>query len=307
MRPLKILLVSAVALSSALVPALAQNGASARPGIGAYLYDETSGDYGVTFRVWAPNADSVHVAGTFNFWSTTSRPLFVEADGYWSVDVPFVQPGSQYQFIIRNGDETLWRNDARATLVTNSVGVSVVHDPNSFEWPATDFVTPLTNDLVIYEMHIGTFGTTPGDLAVGTIVKATERLDYLASLGISAIELMPFFEFPGDYSWGYNPSHCYAVEEAYGTPDEFKHFVSEAHARGIAVLGDVVFSHIGPSDMPLWQYDGWSQDNGGGIYFYNDERANTPWGDTRGAFRGSPRPRNRRNRAKNGQNRTRNA
>ena len=92
---------------------------------------------------------------------------------------------------------------------------------------------------------------------------------------------MPPFEFAGDISWGYNPAHMFAIESSYGGPDAFKRFIRDAHAHGIAVIVDVVYNHIGPSDLDLWRFDGWSEGDGGGIYFYNDERARTPWGMTR--------------------------
>ncbi|WWT74451.1 alpha-amylase family glycosyl hydrolase [Lautropia mirabilis] len=92
---------------------------------------------------------------------------------------------------------------------------------------------------------------------------------------------MPIAEFAGDYSWGYNPAHIFAVESAYGGPDGFKQLVREAHKRGIAVILDVVYNHFGPSDLDLWQFDGWQENDKGGIYFYNDHRSKTPWGDTR--------------------------
>ena len=84
---------------------------------------------------------------------------------------------------------------------------------------------------------------------------------------------MPPFEFAGDISWGYNPAHLFAIESAYGGPDAFKAFIRDAHARGIAVIVDVVYNHLGPSDLDLWRFDGWSEGDGGGIYFYNDDRA----------------------------------
>jgi len=93
--------------------------------------------------------------------------------------------------------------------------------------------------------------------------------------------LMPCAEFAGDYSWGYNPAHVFAVEQAYGGPLALKRFVKAAHERGIAVIQDVVYNHFGPSDLPTWQFDGWSENGKGGIYFYNDWRSTTPWGDTR--------------------------
>ncbi|MGY8753179.1 MAG: alpha-amylase family glycosyl hydrolase, partial [Phycisphaerales bacterium] len=127
-----------------------------------------------------------------------------------------------------------------------------------------------------YELHLGTFA--------GGLVQAISKLDYLAELGVNAIELMPIWEFAGGSSWGYNAAHPFAIESTYGTPDELKWFVDEAHARGISVLLDVLYNHWGPSDMSLWQYDGWSENGLGGIYFYNDWRSVTPWGNTRPDF-----------------------
>ena len=120
---------------------------------------------------------------------------------------------------------------------------------------------------------------TEGD--AGDLGGLAGKLGYLAELGINAIELMPVTEFAGDYSWGYNPSNPFAVESSYGGADALKAFVRESHRHGIAVILDVVFNHFGPSDLALWQFDGWSENGKGGIYFYNDERSATPWGDTR--------------------------
>ena len=116
---------------------------------------------------------------------------------------------------------------------------------------------------------------------MGTFDSARRRLRYLEHLGVSAVQVMPPFEFAGDISWGYNPAHLFAIESAYGGPDAFKAFVREAHARGIAVIVDVVYNHLGPSDLDLWRFDGWAEGDGGGIYFYNDIRGVTPWGATR--------------------------
>ena len=88
-------------------------------------------------------------------------------------------------------------------------------------------------------------------------------------------------EFQGSVSWGYNPALIYAIESDYGGPKAFEEFVKAAHARGIAVILDVVYNHFGPGDLDLWQFDGWGDNGKGGIYFYNDWRSNTPWGDTR--------------------------
>ena len=138
---------------------------------------------------------------------------------------------------------------------------------------------PTWDELVIYEMHIGTFGASADRR--GTFDSARRRLRYLEHLGVSAVQVMPPFEFAGDISWGYNPAHLFAIESSYGGPDAFKEFIREAHSRGIAVIVDVVYNHLGPSDLDLWRFDGWAEGDGGGIYFYNDERGVTLWGATR--------------------------
>ncbi|MEM8713438.1 MAG: alpha-amylase family glycosyl hydrolase, partial [Planctomycetota bacterium] len=142
------------------------------------------------------------------------------------------------------------------------------------------FQQPAWNDIVLYELHIGTFNDSPGG-APGSFSTATARLDLLADLGVNMIELMPVAEFAGDYSWGYNPAHLFAPESAYGSVDELKALVQAAHDRGIGVMLDVLYNHFGPSDIPHWQFDGTFPGRSGGNYFYDDFRAQTPWGDTR--------------------------
>ena len=87
--------------------------------------------------------------------------------------------------------------------------------------------------------------------------------------------------FPGERSWGYNLTNPFAVEASYGGPNAFKRLIDAAHQHGIAIILDVVYNHFGPDNLDLWQYDGWSENNRGGIYFYNDHRAWTPWGENR--------------------------
>ena len=107
------------------------------------------------------------------------------------------------------------------------------------------------------------------------------KLSYLHALGVNAIELMPVKEFAGDYSWGYNPAHPFAVANAYGGREALRALIRAAHEHGIAVFIDVVYNHFGPQELALWQYDGWHENGHGGIYFYNDWRAKTPWAHTR--------------------------
>lgn len=245
-----------------------------RPGMGA-LPHET----GTAFRVWAPNAEAVFVTGDFNDWSDDA-PMTAEENGFWYADIEGVEPGAEYRFRITGSHGEFSRIDPYAREVTNSVGNGVVPNPD-YDWGDDAFVMPDWNKLVIYELHIGTFNRDGVEGEVGTFDAAMARFDHLKALGVNAIQIMPTAEFAGDLSWGYNPAHMFAVESAYGGPNAFKDFVKEAHANGFAVILDVVYNHFGPSDIDLWQFDGWSENDKGGIYFYNDGRSSTPWGDTR--------------------------
>ena len=235
---------------------------------------------GVGFRVWAPHAEAVSVVGSFNGWDETAAPLVVDGHGYWYTFVPGASAGQEYKFVLRNGDQRLERVDPYAAQVTNSVGNGVIYDQAAFDWAGDDFTAPTFNELVIYELHAGTFAATK-DGEVADLADLTGRLEHLVALGVNALQLMPVAEFAGDVSWGYNPAHIFAVESAYGGPDALKSLVKAAHAAGLAVIQDVVYNHFGPSDLNLWQFDGWSENGKGGIYFFNDWRSATPWGDTR--------------------------
>jgi 1,4-alpha-glucan branching enzyme len=247
---------------------------SVRPGIGAIPYPG-----GSTFRVWGPHAASMNVAGTFNGWSTTSNPLASEGGGWWSRDVTGAVAGQEYKYVI-NG--AIWKADPRAKGMVNSVGNGIIVD-TTYNWTA--FTMPAWNDMVIYEMHIGTYNDNPGG-SPGTWSTATAKLDHIQSLGVNAVEIMPVAEFPGDYSLGYNPVNIFAPETAYGSLSSMRNFIDQCHQRGIAVILDVVYNHLGPTDLgnSIWQFDGYSYNNlpdRGGIYFYEDDRRYTPWGDTR--------------------------
>ena len=235
---------------------------------------------GTTFRVWAPAARAVAVMGTFNDWDPAATPLQAEDGGNWAADVAAAKPGDEYKFVLQTPSGELSRNDPYARAMTNSSGNSVVFDAHDFDWGDDPFQMPAWNDLIIYELHVGTFNV-PEAGRPGTFLDVIERLDYLRDLGINCLEIMPATEFPGAYSWGYNPSNPFALDSDYGGPAAFRELVRAAHARGIAVVLDVVYNHFGPGDLALWQFDGWQENDGGGIYFYNDWRAETPWGHNR--------------------------
>jgi 1,4-alpha-glucan branching enzyme len=236
---------------------------------------------GVSFRVWAPFATSVAVTGSFNDWAETA--MEGENDGYWFVEVKGAEAGQEYRYLITNGEQKLYRNDPRALAVTTSAGNSLIVETN-FDWEDGDFAPVSFDKQVVYEMHVGTFNRSDPS-TIGTFDDVQAKLDYLADLGVTTIELMPISTMsPVREWWGYTPIYIYTVESQYGGRKQFLEFVNAAHKRGIAVVLDVVYNHLGPADLDIWQFDGWSEDGKGGIYFYNDWRSKTPWGDTRPDF-----------------------
>ena len=254
---------------------------STRPGMGSIPYSDATGT-GVTFRVWSPQAISVAVPGTFNNWNTTASFLVKEgAAQLWSADIPAARTGHEYKYLI-NG--TNWWKDPRSRKVTysgyNTSGAnSIVYDPAAFNWGGDTRPRVSATNLVIYELHVGTFNDpTPASGGSGKFANAVTRLDHLAALGINAVELLPIAEFPTDLSWGYNPADIFAVENSgYGGPDGLKTFVREAHAREICVLLDVVHNHWGSSDLELHGFDTGPANR---IYVYtNGGICCTPWGD----------------------------
>tara|TARA_R110002033_G_scaffold47786_7_gene93345 strand:- start:58154 stop:59968 length:1815 start_codon:yes stop_codon:yes gene_type:complete len=243
-------------------------------GMGAVLEDGRT-----TFRVWAPNAQKIFVIGDFNNWDKSSMPLELEENGYWSGVFATVKEGDAYKYLIHNNGKEYERNDPYAFEVTSSIGNSIVRTLN-FDWGDDNFQMPSWNELVIYELHVGTFNRKDAD-KVATFDSVIEKIPYLKELGINCIELLPVAEFSGGISWGYNPAHPFAIEQDYGGPDALARLIKSCHKNGIAVIIDVVYNHLGPSDLDLWQFDGWGENDKGGIYFYNDHRSETPWGETR--------------------------
>ncbi len=226
------------------------------------------------FRVWAPFASGVAIAGTFT--PDAPLPLVSESDGYWSLVVKDVEPGQNYKYLLDTPIGRLEKNDPRALAITNSdKGLSVIVG-DSFDWQDDNFTPPPKDQQIIYELHIGTFHR-PDAATPGTFSSAIEKLDYLQQLGINMIELMPVTSMAYSYGWGYAPNYIYSVETVLGGRHGLLMFVREAHKRGIGVILDVVYNHFS-GDTDLWQFDGWSENNRGGIYFYNDARGDTPWG-----------------------------
>ncbi|MGA0849059.1 MAG: alpha-amylase family glycosyl hydrolase, partial [Chthoniobacterales bacterium] len=247
--------------------------------LGAMVQHDAEGKVtGTAFRVWAPNAESVSVIGSFNNWKPGKDEMNADKEtGVWSLEIPKAKPGDEYLFLI-NGE--LERRDPRGREIS-AAGKSVIHDPTDFDWEDTTPPATKLSDLVIYQMHPGTFyDPEPEDGEMATLRDAIEKLDHLKEMGVNCVLLMPVTEFGGNHSWGYNPTDPYSVERAYGGPEALREFVREAHRRGIAVHVDVVHNHYDNVDVHLKQFDGYGGgDNSNGIYFYEDEeRGMTPWG-----------------------------
>jgi maltooligosyltrehalose trehalohydrolase len=209
------------------------------------------------FTVWAPTAKTVSV-------KVGDRVHAMKGPGergWWKAIVEDAGPGSDYGFLI--GDNPAVYPDPRSAWQPSGVhGLSRVYDQAAFPWHDGGWQAPPLASSIQYELHVGTF--TPG----GTLDSAMERLDYLVELGITHVELMPVAAFAGDRGWGYDGVDLFAVAEHYGGPDGLKRFVDACHARGLAVLLDVVYNHFGPVGNYAGKF---------GPYLTNAHR--TPWGD----------------------------
>ncbi len=209
---------------------------------GAFLNPEG----GAGFRLWAPAARQAELA----FYSAPAAPPRLiaaecDAQGWWECHVPEAGAGSLYHW--RINEELLVPDPASRQNPHGVHQPSCVVDPLQFVWDDGWTGRPWA-EVVLYEMHMGAF--TPE----GTFAAAAGRLEDLARIGITAIEVMPVADFPGRFGWGYDGVLPYAPHSAYGTPDEFKHFIQQAHRLGLMVFLDVVYNHFGPAGNYLGQY-----------------------------------------------------
>jgi maltooligosyltrehalose trehalohydrolase len=207
-----------------------------------------------TFEVWAPRAQTLEV-----LVNGQTFPMQRCKDDWWKSQVAEAGPGSLYQFRIDAGDPL---PDPRSAYQPQGIhGPSLVVDHATFRWTDQGWqAKPLSNALV-YELHVGTFSQA------GTFLSAIEHLDYLVGLGVTHVELMPINEFSGDWGWGYDGVDLYAPHHSYGSPDELKRLIDACHGKGLAVLLDVVYNHLGPAGNYVDRF---------GYYFTDFYR--TPWG-----------------------------
>ena len=193
------------------------------------------------FRVWAPTPERVTLVVGDERLPMTGGP-----GGWWSAEAS-AAPGTDYGFLLGDGDTP--RPDPRSRRQPGGVhGLSRVFDPGAHHWGDGDWTgRPLTGG-VIYELHIGTF--TPE----GTLESAIDRLDHLVDLGVDFVEVLPVNAFNGTHNWGYDGVAWFAVQETYGGPAAYQRFVDACHRRGLAVIQDVVYNHLGPSGNYLPEF-----------------------------------------------------
>ena len=211
---------------------------------------------GVDFCVWAPDHKSVSVV-----IEGSDSPLDRDSDGHFRGVVAKARAGTRYRLRLDRGNE-LFPDPASRFQPEGPHGPSEVVDPHAFRWRASNPRVE-TKDLVIYEMHIGTFTRE------GTWRAAIEQLRPIADLGINLLEVMPVNEFPGRFGWGYDGVDLWAPTRLYGAPDDFRLFVDSAHALGLGVILDVVYNHFGPDGCYLKNF---SKD-------YFTDRYRVEWGD----------------------------
>jgi len=209
------------------------------------------------FILWAPFKKSVAVKLIGQ--SGKIVPMCKDRRGYWSATVGGLFHGQEYFYIV---DENIERPDPASFSQASGVhGPSQIIDHSIYRWGDSEWRGKPLNEMIIYELHIGTFTNE------GTFTSALSKLGYLKELGVNAIEIMPVGQFPGTRNWGYDGTYLYAVQNSYGGSEGLKRFVDACHQEGLSVILDVVYNHFGPEGNYLGEY---------GPYF--TDKYTTPWG-----------------------------
>jgi 1,4-alpha-glucan branching enzyme len=251
---------------------------------------------GATFRVFAPHAKAVHVCGDFNKWvQDASCQLAPIGNGHWAVFIPALRDGDPYMYFVEGQGSSGYKRDPHARLLTIEPPFpqahSVLRNPAAFPWHDQHFTPPPFNELVIYQLHVGSF----------------ERVPHLASLGVNAIELLPVQEFPTSFSMGYNGTDLFSPETQYGEADEAKlkayvdrinailaavgqapyagtevlrhcddqlrALIDVCHVYGVSVIFDVVYNHAGGGfdDHSIWFFDRQLTGNANDSLYFTDQ------------------------------------
>jgi len=215
---------------------------------------------GVSFRTWATNKKSVSVVLLNSDRQPIHElPLSLDQEGYYNVEDPQAKAGMLYQYRL---DGQLLPDPASRFQPYGVHGPSQIVDSTGFAWSDHEWKPPSLGELIIYELHVGTFTRT------GSFRSIIDHFDHLLRLGVNTIELLPIADFPGDRNWGYDGVNLFAPCRAYGNPDDLRFFVNAAHRSGLAVILDVVYNHLGPDGNYLGSYS---------KTYFNPEH-HTPWG-----------------------------
>jgi len=235
---------------------------SAEPSESVGLVLHSDGE--ASFRVWAPHAARVSIALKGD---SCEVPLSRQGD-FWAARLTKgLSKGDSYKVLVHTHDgQRLDRRDPYARSTDYDSSWCYVDDAKAFEWSEHE-LRPF-DEVIIYEMHVGSF--TPE----GTLASAMEKLEYIADLGFTQVQLMPLTEHSD--AWGYNPRQLMSLHGAYGTPDDLRRFVDRAHQLKMGVIVDVVLHHGAVDGNALWEYDGWGPDWNGGIY--HEGGHDTTWG-----------------------------
>lgn len=215
------------------------------------------GDDRCEFVLWAPHLKKVELKLISPKESLV--PMKRDIKGYWKATVEGISPGTLYFYRLEKERD---RPDPASHFQPEGVhGPSQVVDHNSFPWEEESWRGIVLSEMIIYELHVGTF------TAEGSFDAVIPRLAELADTGINSIEIMPFGQFPGTRNWGYDGVYPFAVQNSYGGPEGLKRLVKESHKKGIAIILDVIYNHLGPEGNYLWDF---------GPYF--TDKYKTPWG-----------------------------
>jgi maltooligosyltrehalose trehalohydrolase len=226
----------------------------------SFIFGPQLGAEGTTFRFWAPGAQRVDLVLETPGGAPLRQQFAATGDGWFETLARGAGAGGRYR--LRIDDELDVPDPASRFQPEGVAGPSEILHPHSFQWRDLRWQGRPWHEAVLYELHVGTFTRE------GTYAAAIKRLDDLARVGITALELLPLNTFPGRRGWGYDDVLLYAPQPDYGRPDDLKHFVQAAHERGLMVLIDVVYNHFGPEGNYLHRY---AED------FFTSAH-HTPWG-----------------------------
>jgi maltooligosyltrehalose trehalohydrolase len=200
---------------------------------------------GVHFRVWAPASDKAAVEIQRDGGTLEPFSLQAEGNGYFSGLMPGAKAGDHYKVLLNSG---AFPDPASRFQPEGPHGPSQIVDPGTFKWTDAEWRGFGPKEIVLYEMHIGTF------TAEGTWSAAMQQLPELKRLGVTTLEVMPIADFPGRFGWGYDGVDLFAPTRLYGNPDDVRRFVNRAHEVGLMVILDVVYNHVGPDGNFLQEF-----------------------------------------------------